>query len=324
MIAPEPPWTVKLSTDALPARDRIAIWREEFGRTIFKNEISLVPGQPFREAVALSRFPGLGIVNGSTEGRIHTRKGLLLADGNNDFILTIVRSGTSRVSHLGRELVLEPGGAFLASAADSGTIHWNKARYTALALPRNVVTTFERNPEALAARSLASASHMLRLLADYIDLVSDHEAFASAEMQRLFVSHVHDLAALALGVTGDPAAEAKGRGLKAARLHAIKADIRSNLNSRSLTIESLTRRHGISASYVRRLFADDGTSYTDFVLDQRLARALRLLTDARLADRTISAIAFECGFGDLSYFNRVFRRRYGMTPSDMRAASRNS
>jgi AraC-like DNA-binding protein len=33
---------------------------------------------------------------------------------------------------------------------------------------------------------------------------------------------------------------------------------------------------------------------------------------------SITAIAFDAGFGDLSYFNRTFRRRYGATPSDIR------
>jgi AraC-like DNA-binding protein len=32
----------------------------------------------------------------------------------------------------------------------------------------------------------------------------------------------------------------------------------------------------------------------------------------------ISAVAFDCGFADVSYFNRVFRRRYGAAPSDVR------
>jgi AraC-like DNA-binding protein len=57
------------------------------------------------------------------------------------------------------------------------------------------------------------------------------------------------------------------------------------------------------------------------VLDQRLARAYRLLGDPRCADHTVSAIAFAAGFGDLSYFNRVFRARYGATPSDVRAGA---
>ena len=38
--------------------------------------------------------------------------------------------------------------------------------------------------------------------------------------------------------------------------------------------------------------------------------------------RTIGAIAYDSGFGDLSYFNHAFRRRYGATPSDIRAAAR--
>jgi AraC-like DNA-binding protein len=33
-------------------------------------------------------------------------------------------------------------------------------------------------------------------------------------------------------------------------------------------------------------------------------------------------IAYDCGFGDVSYFNRVFRRRYGAAPSDVRAQAR--
>jgi AraC-like DNA-binding protein len=37
---------------------------------------------------------------------------------------------------------------------------------------------------------------------------------------------------------------------------------------------------------------------------------------------TISAIAFAVGFADLSHFNRAFRRRYGCTPSDVRASGR--
>jgi AraC-like DNA-binding protein len=37
---------------------------------------------------------------------------------------------------------------------------------------------------------------------------------------------------------------------------------------------------------------------------------------------TISTIAFNCGFGDLSYFNRCFRHRFGATPSEVRHSLR--
>jgi AraC-like DNA-binding protein len=61
---------------------------------------------------------------------------------------------------------------------------------------------------------------------------------------------------------------------------------------------------------------------SDFVLMQRLTRAHRMLGDPAFAERSIGAIAYEVGFGDLSYFNRAFRRRFGATPSDVREAAR--
>ncbi|MGH7067950.1 MAG: helix-turn-helix domain-containing protein, partial [Acetobacteraceae bacterium] len=64
-----------------------------------------------------------------------------------------------------------------------------------------------------------------------------------------------------------------------------------------------------------------GLVFSRFILDQRVSRAHRMLTDPRRAQRNISSLAFETGFGDLSYFNRVFRRRYGATPSEVRRAA---
>jgi AraC-like DNA-binding protein len=75
---------------------------------------------------------------------------------------------------------------------------------------------------------------------------------------------------------------------------------------------------------VQMLFESEGTTFSRFLLDQRLAHAHHMLSNPLLAKRTISTIAYEAGFGDLSHFNRAFRRRYGVTPSDIRAGSRYS
>jgi AraC-like DNA-binding protein len=80
-------------------------------------------------------------------------------------------------------------------------------------------------------------------------------------------------------------------------------------------------RHQVTPRYIQKLFESEGTTLTDHVLEQRLARAYRLLSNPRHAAEKISAIAFDCGFGDLSYFYRSFRRHYGATPSDVRAQS---
>jgi AraC-like DNA-binding protein len=81
-------------------------------------------------------------------------------------------------------------------------------------------------------------------------------------------------------------------------------------------------RHRLPVRYVQRLFEVDAVTFTEFVLGERLGRAHRLLTDPRLFERPVATIAFEVGFSDPSYFNRLFRRRFGDTPSAVRAGAK--
>ena len=78
-------------------------------------------------------------------------------------------------------------------------------------------------------------------------------------------------------------------------------------------------RQRVSLRYVQMLFEQEGTTFSQYVIGQRLLRAYRMLTNLRFADRSITSVAFDAGFGDLSYFNRAFRRRFGGTPSEIRA-----
>jgi AraC-like DNA-binding protein len=162
----------------------------------------------------------------------------------------------------------------------------------------------------------------LQLLTSYVRIAWDDATVESRELQRTAVTHIHDLIALAVGATRDAAEVARGRGLSAARLKAVKDDIAQNIDRPELSLTALAARHGLAPRLVQRLFEGEGTSFTDYVLSQRLARAYRLLSDPRRVGDKISAIAWDSGFGDLSYFNQAFRRRYGLTPSDVRARAR--
>jgi AraC-like DNA-binding protein len=107
----------------------------------------------------------------------------------------------------------------------------------------------------------------------------------------------------------------------AARLQAIKSDVGRNLGDCTLTVGSVAARHGVTPRYIHKLFESEGVTFSQFVLGRRLAAAHRLLTDRHLDHRPVAAVAFDVGFGDLSYFNRTFRRRYNATPSEVRAQS---
>lgn len=108
-----------------------------------------------------------------------------------------------------------------------------------------------------------------------------------------------------------------GPSARTVRLRAMKADIDARLGHSGLTAGLIGRMHGVTPRYVQRLFQDEGTTFSRFVLERRLTAARRMIEQPD-EPRPISTIAYEVGFGDLSYFNRAFRLRYGRPPSALR------
>ena len=95
----------------------------------------------------------------------------------------------------------------------------------------------------------------------------------------------------------------------------------AHLGDGELSVGEVAQRQRVTPRYVHKLFENEGLTFSSFVLGQRLARAHRMLSDPHLANRTVGSIAFDIGFGDLSYFNRTFRRRYGAAPREIRHAA---
>ena len=167
-------------------------------------------------------------------------------------------------------------------------------------------------------RVVPHGTEALNLLVTYAGAIADEQHLLAPQLQRLVVIHFHDLIAATVGATRDCLAIAEGRGVRAARLQAIMADITANLGDCDLTAAAVAKRQRVTPRYVHKLFEGEGLTFSAFVLGRRLSRAHRTLSDPRFRDRSISAVAFDIGFGDLSYFNRAFRRRYDATPSEIR------
>jgi AraC-like DNA-binding protein len=312
---------VLFSTDALPERDRIAVWREVFGRHVIRLQVEALAEVDFFQRSLVRRLPGLSLMTTVSSGFRAERTRPLMVDGNDDIILTINTEGIAQTCQLGRDATIRPGDGVLLSSAYPGMIHYPiGAKRISLALKRGeVAASLANDPEVALGRRLARETEALRLLTTYVTALDDC-VLSSPALRHAFVTHVHDLVSLVLGATRDGTEIAQNRGLRAARLSAIKADIADGIGDRGLSVTEIARRHRVTPRYIQMLFEAEGTTFSEYVIKQRLTRAYRMLVDQRFADRTISAVAFEVGFGNLSYFNRVFRRRYGGAPSDVRAS----
>jgi AraC-like DNA-binding protein len=188
-------------------------------------------------------------------------------------------------------------------------------------VPRNALAPLVSNAEDKAMQVIPRDIDALRLLVSYMRTLHGELAITTPGLHAAAATHMYDLVALALGANRDGGALAQERGLRAARLVAIKADILARAGDRNLTLAAVAARHKVSPRSVQLLFETEGTTFSQFLLRERLARAHRMLTHPRYAGMTVSAIAFAAGFGDLSHFNRDFRRHYGATPTDVRSAA---
>ncbi len=155
--------------------------------------------------------------------------------------------------------------------------------------------------------------------------------YAAAVMRGLLPMNSTALADLAVdymsGLVATMIAEAEAPARVIARrpdrptisLLSLKADIEASLGQPSLSLEQLATTHGVTTRYFQKLFEAEGRTFSDYLLERRLERALQMLRDGNRTERAVSAIAFDVGFGDLSYFNRTFKKRFGATPREIRA-----
>jgi AraC-like DNA-binding protein len=313
------------SADNLSAEDRGFVLARAVRRQMIGLDIEPLRDAEFFGDLTLHALPGLKICRGITGGGRTRRTPELISDGNDDVSLWVNLEGPVAVSRRGEEIVLGEQEAVLGTLGDvGGFTRRTSGRHLCLQIPRAAIAPLVPAVDDAVARRIPRDSTALRLLANYAGTLHEHEMPADPRLDRQIVNHIYDLTAVVIGATRDAMEVACGRGVRAARLRAIKTDIAANLGHGDLSADALAARHGITPRYLRMLFESEGTSFSQFVLGQRLLRAHRMLCSSLHLhlDRAIGSIAFECGFGDISYFYRAFRRRYGDTPSDVREAAR--
>lgn len=321
MTPPLPDYVaIRLATDPVSPRDRMAFCREVFGRKVFNLELEPDPDIALRMDFHMRALPGLKLVTGAASGVRSRRTSAQLADSNDDLFLSINNEAeTFFIGQRGREVALGMGDAVLTTCAEPSWFRRAHGLSTGISVPRSMFAHLSPSIEDRVGCLIPRHTEALRLLRGYVAGLDRDISLATPELRHLATSHVHDLLTLSVDTIGDSGARQGKSGLKAARLRAIKSFVAEQLLANDLSVATAAGAHSLTERYVQRLFEAEGTTFSTFVNHQRLARVHRLLRDPRLAHCAVSTIAYECGFGDVSHFNRMFRRLYGCSPSDVRA-----
>ncbi|HLI66702.1 MAG TPA: AraC family transcriptional regulator [Caulobacteraceae bacterium] len=311
---------MRFSSDQLPVSERFDIWRDTMTRKLLRLAIDPISEQPFRAKAALRALPLVKVGFGFVGPAIHHRTREIAAAENDDIALFVNLAGRFVIRRPAGETVLEAGDACIAECGEVASYVMPEAgRHLCVRIERRALGAFARHVETAVGRRIPAETEALKLLVVYARTLPAGDAELSPAACRVVVDHLADLMALLVGAGGEAQALAASRGLAAGRLSAVKAHIRENAADIELTPEGVAAGHGISPRYLRQLFESEALSFTAYLLEQRLSQAHAMLSSPRFAAEPISSIAYDVGFGDLSYFNRAFRRRYDKTPRDLRA-----
>jgi len=302
-------------TDSLPEGQRLAAWREEFGRAIVRTEIEPLSDEVIEAEATLGEFLEFRWLSfrGSP---MHFHRTRSMAASGDDYIgLIINRDIGSALSHRNRDLTLNYGDACAVLTFEPGMIasrgHLN------LLIPRARLASRLKTVTDLTASRIGADTDALHLLIGYLNALPAGLTTHSARLQRAVVDHIYDLTALAI-CPGRPADENSLSATAAARLELALAYLDTHFDFPGLTISTVAGDQNISPRYLQRLIETTGSTFSERLSELRLQRALTLLTDARHRRRRIAEVALRSGFSDVSYFNRIFRRRFGETPRSVR------
>jgi AraC-like DNA-binding protein len=312
---------LRFSTPEKPDKEWEDWFREFHARKVMKVEFEPDAEIPLHLSGTMLAMPGAAISDMSISPGISRHQ----ADMIDDDDIFIVGAPSGEVATLYRGDHVQIGGPKVALGRNDDVGYLNvrsTCRLFTVRLTRKLIEPYVPDLSDRLSVTYLQNSPALDLLFSYAQVLMSGQIRGGPELQHVVGTHIHDLAALALGASRDGSATARARGGRAARLAEVKRDVLANLTDPALSPSAVARRQRVSSRYVHMLFDGDGITFSEYVVAQRLLRAERMLVDPRLAHLSVSAIAMAVGFGDLSYFNRTFRRRFGATPTEIRQAAR--
>ncbi|NGN44928.1 AraC family transcriptional regulator [Mesorhizobium sp. CGMCC 1.15528] len=308
----------RFSTENIPERDRPAFVHEFVARHVAGRQFTPADPRGFHVEIAAFGLPDrvtVGTARYSPLRGARTRD--LLGDGRDGYLLTL-HTEEHEVSIEGGRPVKVPAGDLMLVNEGTPSDFW---------LPQTVVRvlSFERSRLARmvpridmrASYHIPKTTPGMSLISGYADLLRTNQPQGDKASQ-IAVNHLYDLAALLLDGFVQGGAERNEPSFRSARLQLVKKHILSRMQDPELSISLVAGLQGVTPRYIQRLFEAEGVTFSEFLRDSRLKLAFQLLSDSDL-DKTISEIAYDSGFHDLSNFNRAFRKRFGITPSDVRA-----
>lgn len=306
------------TTDVIAPQDQFAYWRDAICD-------AYVPLEPERSAAPSFRGQIDGLLLPDLHGSTITAQSHvvrlsptgLAARAHSPFFANLLCAGEAVVSQGGSTQRARAGDVYVVDCASPWEVDFRTDfRMFCIEIPEGLLRPQLGRSGRLALPVVDGSSGAGRVLASYMRLVSELPANELQQVQALMIKHCGEL--LSRTQLEDAGAQIAER-VRYEVLERILALVQRRLADRALTPASASEELGISRSYLFKVMAEHGLSFSAHVRQCRLEQC-RLAIETQ-SGRSIADIAASWGFEEVSTFNRAYRAQYGRSPGSERVGT---
>jgi AraC-like DNA-binding protein len=309
------------TTDDIRPTERAEFWADLVSRNVTPVRVEPAGARPLRGELRAHSVAGLGIaeVSGAGLRAVHAREHVANAS-THVYAACVHLEGEARLCSGSRTVTLQPGDVFLTDSRQPFTFELDGPwRHLDITVPVHWLDSRVARPEALSG-TVVRGRPLARLWSSHLAAGFAAAEALSVDAGALFARQSLELLSQLLDESGGERVTpvTPSEAARAAIFTRACGAIALDCGNPDLTPADVARAVGVSSRTLARAFAAHGESVMRRVLDERVRQAARLLRSRAHAHRSVTEIAFRCGFNDLSHFGRVFAGRMHVTPSAWR------
>lgn len=310
----------RMATIEVPENQRFEYWLDMICSVYVQLECDKPQERDLFGEIEFSRIGGLDLTELRANVSRVRRTPLHASRSSEDYCLVqLQQAGKGVVCQDGRIAVVNPGDFVVYDCTRPYELMFEDEEHHVLVLrlPRSHLEQHVAGLEELTATTVAgdgAAGHLLLSMVGALRSQADRLHPASAQGVSDAITQM-----IAAGLRSLPQANSKRpSNLQAYHIARIKAFVKESLKDPGLSVASVAQAMRISPDHIARLFRAEPVPLSRLIWNWRLEACRRDLVDPRLANRSVSDIAFSWGFNDAAHFSRSFRETYNITPREWR------